>query len=269
LTARFADLTQLGYRPAAREYLFGYSGPQNESEHVEKASNVAAGVALLVPILYLVGFGYDAGHLGEYGVDAEFFPRTVQEYLVFAFYAFLDVAVGILDFSKANWKLIAIYSGYLASVTLAVVFIGKGNISPLLIGRTKRLMKHWLFDYIALPIAAWFVGIVIPYALVVLAAAVIVLPLFGYLYGRDSAQKEISAHVSCPEIVRKDCIALYEGGKLLTRGRFVARSSTHIALYDNGKTSIFSVEKKTVEAGAFSQVSSDKENAAKKTDARK
>ncbi|MDP3511603.1 MAG: hypothetical protein Q8S20_02540, partial [Sulfuritalea sp.] len=63
------------------------------------------------------------------------------------------------------------------------------------------------------------------------------------------AEKEIAQAKPCQYSTAptEGCVALIENGKPVALGTFVARSQSHLALYANGKTSIFPIKDQLVE----------------------
>lgn len=217
--------------------------------NIPKVLAVGASIATLaVPILYIIGFGYDQGYLGEYGVSTDFFPRSIQEYLVFSFYSFLFLAISIFEFSNYHWKAIFTFSTLIATMALLVVFLSRINIELKLKNAAKALKAQKSFDYIFFPIISWVISVVIPYIIIISLALLLFVPIFGYYKGRNSARNEIAKMKPCStQLLENDrCVELIENGKVLIRGHFVARSNTHIAIYEDGKTSIFPLRESVV-----------------------
>jgi len=67
--------------------------------------------------------------------------------------------------------------------------------------------------------------------------------------GQYVAEKEVASNKQCihSNAPAEECISLLENGKAIATGRFVARSATHLALFNQGKTSIYPVKDQLVE----------------------
>lgn len=228
---------------------------KTRERNIPKALAVGASVATLaVPILYIIGFGYDQGYLGEYGVSTDFFPRSIQEYLVFSFYSFLSLAISIFEFSNYHWKAIFTFSTLIATMALLVVFVSRMKIDARLKNVAKTVKTHKSFDYIFFPIISWIISVVIPYFIIISIALLLFVPIFGYYKGKNSARNEIAKMKSCgTQLVEGDgCVEIIENGKVLNNGHFVARSNTHIAIYEDGKTSILPLRESVIVVKALS-----------------
>lgn len=228
----------------------------NEKDSL-KLIGVAASLATLsVPFLYIFGYAYDQGYLHGYGISNEFFARSIQEYLVLSFYALLGIAITVVDFETKNqglfWGV-----GTLVFIAGAVIrFVTLHHFDKRLKDFATTCKQHRIFDYIFLPLITALITTSAPFFLIVLIAAVLLIPSMAYFKGENVARDEIlNAKVcSSDSILGGDCVYLVENKKPVASGIFVARSSTHLALFNNGKTSIFPLKEQIVEVAPKNMV---------------
>lgn len=212
-------------------------------------SITAAVSTLSVPFFYIFGYAYDQGYLHVFGISNEFFARSPQEYLVLAFFSCLGIATSTLDAISKNKKLflvIAITSGVIA---WCVVFAHKHHLGERLRSKAIPFKEHRFFDYIFFPVILASMSYVLPVAFATSIFLVLFVPAVSYFKGISDAEKEIAKAKSCQYSAAptEGCVALIEDGKPVALGTFVARSQSHLALYANGKTSIFPVRDQLVE----------------------
>lgn len=215
-----------------------------------KVISVAASLATLsVPFLYIFGYAYDQGYLRGYGISNEFFARSIQEYLVLSFYALLGIAITIVDFTTKHQNLFFSFGIIVFAIGLAVVFSYRLHIEDRLKAFGKNCKQHSLFNYIFIPLMSALLAASAPYFVIVSIAVVLLIPSMAYFKGQSVAKEEIQKANICSygPILDSDCVYLIENNKPVASGIFVARSSTHLALFNNGKTSIFPVKEQVIE----------------------
>lgn len=209
----------------------------------------AAVSALSVPFFYIFGYAYDQGYLHVFGIGNDFFSRSPQEYLVLAFFACLGIATSTLDFISKNWKLFAAISIAFGVIAWCVVFADKHRLGNHLRSKAAPLKEHRLFDYFFLPIMFASLSYVLPTTFAISVLLILFVPAVSYFKGVSDAEKAIAQAKPCQysTMPTEGCVALIENGKPVALGTFVARSQSHLALYANGKTSIFPVKDQLVE----------------------
>lgn len=212
-------------------------------------SITAAVSTLSVPFFYIFGYAYDQGYLHVFGISNEFFARSPQEYLVIAFSACLGIATSTLDVISNNEKVllaIAIASGVIA---WCVVFAHKRHWGERLRSKAAPLKNYRWFDYILFPVMFASMSYVLPVAFATSIFLVLFVPAVSYFKGVSDAEKEIAKAKPCQYSAAptEGCVALIKNGKPVALGTFVARNQSHLALYANGKTSIFPVRDQLVE----------------------
>lgn len=206
---------------------------------------VTAVATLSVPFLYIVEYAYDKAHLQAYGLSNEFFARSLQEYLVLSFFACFNIARSTLElFTNSIGKFastvlgIALVSGFLAY---------KYPNTTQLRGESVSIKRSWL----VLPVVlACFASIFPILLLSILIIIIFSFPFSAYSQGQSIAEKEIMNAKVCTysSAPTEGCVSLLENGKPIAAGRLVARSPSHIALFNRGKTSIYPVKDQLVEA---------------------
>lgn len=210
----------------------------NDDKGSLKMISVAASFATLsVPFLYIFGYAYDQGYLRGYGISNEFFARSVQEYLVLSFYALLGIAITILDFASKYQGLFFAAGAFVFAMGLVIVFVSRHHIDDNLKAFAANCKRHLLFDYIFIPLMSALVAAVAPYVVILSIAIVLLIPSMAYFKGQSVAKDEIQKARICSygPTLEGDCVYLMENNKPVAFGTFVARSSSHLALFNNGK----------------------------------
>lgn len=222
----------------------------SDANKIPKWITIAASITTLaVPFLYIFGYAYDQGYLHAYGLSNEFFARSIQGYLVLSFFACLEIAMSTLAFSTKNRSLFFILALIFGCIALAVVIIHNHRLDERLISKSETIKKHWLFEYIAFPCMSAVFALVAPYLVITAISILLVIPGIAYFKGQNVAEKEIANAKACTytDTPDEECVSLLENGKPTISGRFVARSATHLALFNQGKTSIYPVKDQLVE----------------------
>lgn len=222
----------------------------SEERNLPKWVAIAASVTTLaVPFMYIFGYAYYQGYLHAYGISNEFFSRSVQEYLVFSFFACLSIATSILNFLANNQLVLIVFALVFGGIALAVVFAGKHQFGARLRGKALPLKEHRLFDYFFFPFIYASFAFIAPIALIIAISMILLVPAVAYFKGQDNAEKEMEDAKICTYSgeSKEGCVFLLENGKPIASGKFVARSSTHVALFDKGKTTIYPIRDQIVE----------------------
>lgn len=222
----------------------------SDEKSIPRWISITAAVSTLsVPFFYIFGYAYDQGYLHVFGIGNDFFARSPQEYLVLAFFACLGIATSTLDFISKNEKLFLVIAIAFGVIAWCVVFADKHRLGDRLGSKATPLKKHRLFDYFFFPIMSASLSYVLPAALVISIFLILFVPAVSYFKGVSDAKKEIANAKPCQYSTAptEGCVALIENGKPVALGMFVARSQSHLALYADGKTSIFPVKDQLVE----------------------
>lgn len=211
---------------------------------------IAASITTLsIPFFYIFGYAYDQGYLHAYGISNEFFSRSLQEYLVLSFFACLSIATSALDFFAKKQLLLIVIALIIGCITLFFVFVHKHNLDKPLHSKSASIKGHWLFDYIFFPVVSSILAFTVPLLLVTAISIILLIPAIAYFKGQSMAETEIADAKTCAysSVPTEECVFLLENSKSIASGRLVARSQTHIALFNQGKTSIYPVKDQLIE----------------------
>lgn len=215
---------------------------------------VAAVTTLFVPFLYIFGYAFDQGYLHTYGLSNEFFARSHQEYLAFAFFACLLLATATLELFTNNPLSLIIFALIVGGIVLTAVITYKHRIDERLYNKSTSIKEHRWFDYIFFPFVLSSFSIVAPFMLTAAISAILLIPAIAYFEGNHIAAKEIiNAKICIYSAPKEECIFLLENGKPIAAGKLVARSPSHIALFNQGKTTIYPVKDQLVEVAPASK----------------
>ncbi|MGZ5006873.1 MAG: hypothetical protein ACXWFI_03320 [Methylobacter sp.] len=220
-----------------------------EEKNSPKWSSVTAAViSLSIPFLYIFGYAYNQGYLQAYGVSNEFFARSLQEYLVFSFFACLSVFTSILEFFPNNIGLLSIFATIVGVIAFVGVAADKHCLNDRLQSKSARIKEHRLFDYIFFSLVPAGLAICAPYLLSVAIVLILLTPATAYKAGKRIAEQEITNAKTCIySAPKEECVSLLEKGNPVASGKLVARSASHIALFNQGKTSIYPIKDQIVE----------------------
>ncbi|HEY6529153.1 MAG TPA: hypothetical protein VIZ65_10700 [Cellvibrionaceae bacterium] len=218
----------------------------SERSNFNWLANIAPALALLAPALYIIGFVYHETFLEGFGLTAGDFPKTTQEYFTFAYYCLFVYAVKLFV-----WAIVAVpvivfclfpfgwlsYQWYKAEDRIV------DNLSARWRGRINKenAMKsiensERIFKFI----------------LVILALVVIIIlsAFFALQAGQEQAAQQQKNHPGCELATNKTagCTFLRDNSTVIASGLLVARSSTHLAFYANGKTTTYPLKEYIIES---------------------
>lgn len=165
---------------------------------------------------------------------------------MFSFYSLVLVAVKIFGPEHTFWSALQGASIIVGVAALILVILIKRKADARLAEAAKTAKEHWTFDYVFFPAVAWLGGVLVPFAMVFAIAVFFIMLTFGAALGHNHAEKEIESFSACTIANGSDCLSVYDGGNVVTKGRLVARSSTHIAVYDGQTTTILPIDKQVV-----------------------
>jgi|SRR5690554_3705382 len=196
---------------------------------------------LSVPVLYLIGYGYYQGYLSAFGVSADFFPQSVQDYLISAFFAFSHAIIKTLNIATEKYWVFLIVAAFMAGIGALMVWIS-GEARQVGIRRKKeQLQAHPLSLYFLVPLGLGAFSIVMPYVLIATLSLVVAVPFIAYWVGHDEGKAAIEFFQECKldeKPKRQNCVYLYQGGELLVKGLLIARSTDHVAVFENSQAII-------------------------------
>lgn len=207
--------------------------------------------ALLAPVIYLCGLVYDYGYLHTYGVSYEFFIRSLQEYYAIAYFGLLGIINFYLPvfFEKFLWAFPLIVF-VVAGLVVVLVHVENTTFIKNLKLRVQRPAWPKLFKHLTFPILAAALAWLIPIFLVATVILILVLPGLFYYRGEAEANRQIEQAKPCSYSLTapSNCVFLIENGKLVAGGIVVARNSTHLALFNEGRTRIYPMKDQLIEA---------------------
>lgn len=207
-----------------------------------------AAATILLPILYLNGLMFEEGYMGTYGINTEFFPRTVPDYLTYFFAGTIEVATLIL---KQPSSLFFILSGVVFFIAFFITWIRRamnrpptqGPISDWLRARFESRAGTWLVEHFGWPLVWAALVWAIPSIVAILTLLLIPSPFLFAEAGKQRAQEDLKKFEPC-KIGQPvaGCSFVFKqgetGGEPLMAGKIVAKSATHIAIY-NGETWVY------------------------------
>lgn len=204
-------------------------------------------MSVSVPILYLVGYYYEQGYLEAFGVNTDYFPRTVQEYLVTAFFAFTNMILKIFTVATEKYYVFFVIAIFVAIISIIIIFLVKKEYE---IRKIKENIKSKrLFEYIFLPATMFATTMAIPYLAIFILGTIVVIPIAGYYQGKENAESSIENYFNYSEYGMDDMrrtTIVQEGGKTISKGKFVAKNSHSLAIFDGESTKILSTKDKVI-----------------------
>lgn len=107
-------------------------------------------MAVSIPAVYLIGYYYDYGYLNAFGLNNEYFPRDIQEYLVKAYLFFLDIYPDVINSFNILELLSMVFGIFYVSGIIAIGYIEKEEIIKDKI--KSKVEKSNFFRWLLLPI---------------------------------------------------------------------------------------------------------------------
>lgn len=209
-------------------------------------------VALVAPLLFLVGYAYDWGFLDSFAIEHQMFFKAPQEYLGIAL---VVIFLWVVEAFVAIGRQIAIL--VIAIVMIAVFafalsfwvrrprqwsrfYLRFSNMREritrsLNLRLIESLTSAYLFS--ALPVLI-FVGIA--YLLILIFSP----GLIGYKKGQEAAKKfkdEWKANICTPDAAMVGCTQVLEGNKVIAEGKLIVASEKHAAIFDGTSVKIYSL----------------------------
>lgn len=217
---------------------------------------LAALPALLVTPLYLAGLMYELGYMGTYGVNSELFPRSVHDYLTYAYYG----SVRLCEETLKAFKDYPLEIGISIFVVVALVvgfdrlFTHWAERLPIEAIRRflDRLMNNRIFGAWLLPSAVIsFLVWAVPYMALTIISLGLISPFAYHAAGERSARESIEKFKGCDMQAQPTigCVRIMRNGKPLAAGKIIARGGAHIALYDGVTVRLYPVTEDVIEVG--------------------
>lgn len=209
-------------------------------------ANITPALALLGPALYVIGVVFHERFLAGFALSAGDFPKTTQEYFVLAYYCLLLQAA-----NTVKW-IVYVLLGWMV-VCIPYVFIDyqwRKAEDKLADAQAARLRGRINKEYLLAALENWervFKFIVAIFLLVIILAAS---AWFAAQAGQQVAEQLRNNFQGCDQAANKTagCVFLRDNNVQVAAGLAIARSSTHIALFSNGKTTIYPLKDYIIES---------------------
>jgi len=210
-------------------------------------TSVISLMTLAVPVLYLIGYYYSKGYLARFDVSDQYFPSSVQDYLVSSFFVFVQFIIGIIAYANEKYYVLIGFSFSIFLLSLYMVVVSKYSEK---IGKIREKLKnHPWFDYLAFPSFMFLLSLLVPVLAIFVLSLLVVIPFGAYLQGGKDATAAIEKFKGC-ELQQLDsgdkCTFIEKDGFTLHSGMFIARSPTHIAIWDGKNANIYPLKDEIV-----------------------
>lgn len=200
-------------------------------------ANVTPALALLAPALYVIGVVFDQSYLAGFAIGAGDFPKTTQEYFVLAYYCLLLQAVNTF-----KWIVYVLLAWMVACIPYVFIHYQWLKAEDRLVdAQAARLRGRFNKEYMLAALNNWERVFNLIAAIFLLVIILAVSALFASQAGQQLAIQQQKNFQGCDQAVNKaaGCIFLRDNNSQIASGFAVARSSTHLALYSNGKTTTY------------------------------
>jgi hypothetical protein len=209
--------------------------------------------ALLVAPLYLAGLMYELGYMSTYGVSSELFPRSLHDYLAYAYYGSVRLCTDALQLFL-EWPLLI---GALIFAVIATL-LGLDKLTTHLAERApKEAIRSCVNRMLNSRVGAWFFPSffvscmvwAIPYVLVTVLALVLIAPFLYHSAGGRAARAQIEAFKTCDMKAAPtgSCARILRNGVPLAAGWIIAKGEGHIALYDGKTVRLYPIAEDVIE----------------------
>lgn len=113
----------------------------------------------------------------------------------------------------------------------------------------NKIRSHKAFEYWFFPLVSWILSVLFPYFLFLTMVSIILLSGIGFSKGAEVARDELKYYRECENSLPLTYgrSTLTENGRVVARGKIVARSGTHVAIFTRGITTVFPLESIIVE----------------------
>ncbi len=76
---------------------------QSKETYKISLTNIIALMTVSVPILYVIGYFYEQGWVEGFGLNEQFFPKSVHDYLISSFFVLYKVAADLFAYAITNY----------------------------------------------------------------------------------------------------------------------------------------------------------------------
>lgn len=193
-------------------------------------SLATAAVAAATIALHLIGDIRHRNYLRFWGLDSGLFPKSTDWLLINGYYAAVDRFVVVLTAMATNlhWMLafaiaLAAYAWILTLPVLSLPEQAPAWLRRQSVG-SRRFIRYLLNSGL-------FVSMV-PLALLLLIAFMVIPALFGEFSGKATAENEAAEFRKGCQQSKRPCIELRKDGQAVATGFVLDSSSSHIAIFD-------------------------------------
>lgn len=197
---------------------------------------IPALISLIVPFLYAIGRAYDNGYFYIYGINADLFERSTQDYLF----------LGICGVFQTSWTTALNLTHQFTGILIVAVVLSGVILYYLLLADIKKVdsdrdwTKHHPFlAKVAKSVFGGVLGALFIYIFLLTVSLMIAgVMSIGQSAGKDVAQSEIDRDKDiCAVMPRKNlsaCVLVKRNGQKVAMGRVIGSSSTLIAVAQEG-----------------------------------
>lgn len=188
--------------------------------------------SVIVPALYLTGYFYHEGFLVAFGLNNSFFPLSLTEYLMQAFYVILGVLAYLFKTANAHFHYFYYLAGIFMLMGLFMTWFAPHQAQAA--RALKSHLRQQRFKLIWVPAFMGALGFMAAYLVLSVIVVSIALPGSAYLYGSKEARQKIEQFSGCQNLQTlpdtQRCVEITENRDKRT-GLLIARSATHIAIW--------------------------------------
>lgn len=222
----------------------------SESNTQKTLTSITILFTIALPHLYIFEFAYQVGYLGRYGISNELFPRSVPEYLTSSLLFFMTTftfsakyiisGLALIITGFVIYAVLMLLADYKSEALLKKPIQWYTKFQPYILCIKTKLLKI-NYKILAQPAKVAF-GLFITFygllGLMLYASLVTLIPLY---VGQKVASDEIKEAPLCKlERTFKDCVQLMEYDDVIASGKIIANSDKYLALYNDGKATIYS-----------------------------
>ncbi|WP_055733966.1 hypothetical protein [Agarivorans gilvus] len=125
--------------------------PESRLLRFISSNGLITATTVCVPVLYLLGYFYHIGFLDKFGVSTEFFPQSVQQYLVVSFFFVFSIAMKVLGFIGANPWLVGVYVAVVFGIVLGGRYFYRHPLNLRFLPKRQFYKSTWLRCYLFQP----------------------------------------------------------------------------------------------------------------------
>ncbi|WP_432454537.1 hypothetical protein ACRRS0_03440 [Agarivorans sp. QJM3NY_29] len=196
-----------------------------------------------VPALYLLGYFHTYGYQIGFGMSGEFFPKSIQEHLVGSFIVIFLVVVDLWVYLRTHFYVLLLFFAVVFVFSFVAIYFLRNPVKFKFDAESRGGdVPERLYFYVYGPLKISVLMLATPYIVLCILISIVALPWFSYNQGKDLALGSIEHFEGCElaELSRdKSCIFLSKQTGDIANGMFVARSESHIAIWNGAFTEVF------------------------------